>query len=184
MIEGLKAAGFAAYGIFVPSLKAAGAGAFVAAQLGQGGHAAVINATAFSARGADGTTPLDGAWPVFQVALSTARRSDWLGETKGLSPADLAMHVVLPEVDGRIFAGVVSFKSPGKRDPDLQFSRFAHRVDLDRVAAVVAKVVAWHRLAKTATHTRKVAVVRVAVEKWRNARPAVPVAPALPPYQQ
>jgi cobaltochelatase CobN len=39
------------------------------------------------------------------------------------------MHVVLPEVDGRLFAGLVSFKSPGKRDPDLQFSRFAHRAD-------------------------------------------------------
>ncbi len=32
----------------------------------------------------------------------------------GLSPADLAMHVVLPEVDGRIFAGVASFKSPSR----------------------------------------------------------------------
>jgi len=159
LIAGFTAAGFAAYGVFVPSLKAAGAGAFVAAQLADGHHAAVINATAFSARGVDGTTPLDGAWPVFQVALSTARRSDWLGATKGLSPADLAMHVVLPEVDGRIFAGVVSFKSPGRRDPDLQFSRFGHRADGGRVAAVVARVVAWHQLAQTPVAARRVAVV-------------------------
>ncbi len=70
---------------------------------------------------------------------------------RGLSPADLAMHVVLPEVDGRIFAGVASFKSPGRRDPDLQFARFAHRADPDRIAAVVARVTAWASLATTPT---------------------------------
>ena len=53
---------------------------------------------------------------MFQVALSTARREDWAASLRGLSPADLAMHVVLPEVDGRLLAGVVSFKSPGERD--------------------------------------------------------------------
>ena len=86
----------------------------------------------------DGATPLDATGcPVFQVALSTARKRDWAASERGLSPADLAMHVVLPEVDGRLFAGVVSFKSPGRRDPDLQFSRFAHRADPARVQAVV-----------------------------------------------
>ena len=160
LIAGFAAAGFVAYGIFVPSLKASGAGAFVAAQLAEARHAAVINATAFSAKGADGATPLDGpGCPVFQVALATARRRDWLGATRGLSPADLAMHVVLPEVDGRIFAGIASFKSPGRRDPDLQFARFAHRADAERVQAIVARVTAWHELAKTATAERKIAIV-------------------------
>ena len=158
MITGLAARGFAAYGIFAPSLKSAG-GAFVAAALRAHPHAAVVNATAFSAKGADGTSPLDTQAPVFQIALSTARRRDWVEATRGLSPSDLAMHVVLPEVDGRLFAGVASFKSPGKRDPDLQFSRFAHRADAGRVAAVIDRVAAWHRLATTAPADRKIAVV-------------------------
>ncbi|MDW4662849.1 cobaltochelatase subunit CobN, partial [Escherichia coli] len=89
-----------------------------------------VNATAFSAAGEDGKTPFDAAsCPVFQVALSTARREDWALSLRGLSPGDLAMHVVLPEVDGRLFAGVVSFKQPGERDPDLQFAHLAHRPD-------------------------------------------------------
>jgi len=46
---------------------------------------------------------------VFQVALATNPRAAWEGSDRGLSPADLAMHVVLPEVDGRIFGAVVSF---------------------------------------------------------------------------
>ncbi len=105
-------------------------------------------------------SPLDGpGCPVFQVALSTARRRDWAVAERGLSPADLAMHVVLPEVDGRIFAGAVSFKSPGKRCPDLQYSRFAHRADPARVAAVADRVAAWHRLARTPAPERRLALV-------------------------
>jgi cobaltochelatase CobN len=160
LITGLQQAGFNAYGLFAPTLKSARAVAFITAALRAEPHQAVINATAFSARGADGTSPLDAAGcPVFQVALSTARRRDWAGSARGLTPADLAMHVVMPEVDGRLFAGVASFKSPGKRDPDLQFSRFAHRADPDRIAAIIARVQGWTRLAITPTADRRLAVV-------------------------
>lgn len=156
----LAARGFVVSALFVPSLKAAGAGAFLAEALGALRPVAVVNATAFSGKGSDGASPLDAAGvPVFQVALSTARRRDWAGSARGLSPADLAMHVVLPEVDGRLFAGVVSFKSPGKRDPDLQFSRFAHRADAGRVALVADRVAAWHRLAQADADERRVGFV-------------------------
>jgi cobaltochelatase CobN len=160
LILALQQAGFAAYGLFAPTLKSARAVDFITAALRAEPHQAVINATAFSARGTDGTSPLDAAGcPVFQVALSTARRRDWAGSARGLSPADLAMHVVMPEVDGRLFAGVASFKSPGKRDPDLQFSRFAHRADADRIAAIVARLQGWTTLATTPTADRRLAVV-------------------------
>ena len=160
LIRAFRAQGIAAFGIFAPSLKAHGFADWLAPQLAANPPLAIINATAFSARGEDGATPFDAApCPVFQVALSTARRRDWMTSTRGLSPADLAMHVVLPEVDGRLFAGLLSFKSPGKRDPELQFSRFAHRADLARVAAVVARVKGWLRLAETPRDERKLAVI-------------------------
>ena len=160
LIAALRAKGVAAYGVFVPSLKASGAAAFLADAFAAVPPVAIINATAFSGRGADGTTPLDAPQcPVFQVALSTARRRDWAGSERGLAPADLAMHVVLPEVDGRIFAGLISFKSPGKRDPDLQFSRFAHRADLGRINQVVARVLGWLRLAAVPMAEKSVAIV-------------------------
>ncbi|MBC2834315.1 cobaltochelatase subunit CobN [Paragemmobacter straminiformis] len=160
LFSALRARGFAVSGLFVPSLKAGGAAAFLAGAFAALKPVAVVNATAFSGRGPDGTSPLDAAGgPVFQVALSTARRRDWAGSARGLSPADLAMHVVLPEVDGRLFAGVVSFKSPLKRDPDLQFSRFAHRADAGRVALVADRVAAWHRLATAQASGRCLAFV-------------------------
>ena len=158
LIRALRASGFRALGLFAPTLKGAHA-AWVRAALQTLAPAAIVNATAFSAKGDDGTSPLDGDAPVFQVALSTARRRDWQGAERGLSPADLAMHVVLPEVDGRIFAGIASFKSPGRRDPDLQFSRFAHRADPGRIAAIAARVTAWHRLRSTPRPDRHIAVI-------------------------
>ncbi len=160
LITALRAAGFTAIGMFVPSLKSPSAREFLSDALVQAEPVAIINATAFSGRGEDGTSPLDVAGcPVFQVALSTARRSEWAKAERGLSPADLAMHVVLPEVDGRIFTGVVSFKSPQKKDTDLQFSRFAHRADTGRIAKVVARVKGWHRLRQTPAPDRKIALV-------------------------
>lgn len=160
LIHELRAHDFAACGVFAPSLKAAGFPAWLTGRIGPRPPVAVVNLTAFSARDDDGATPFDAfAAPVWQVALSTARRSDWAGSERGLSPADLAMHVVLPEVDGRLFAGLVSFKSPGPRDRDLQYSRFAHRADRERVAAVVGKIAARHRLACTPAAERQLALV-------------------------
>lgn len=160
LVHALRAAGFQAYGAFAPSLKAPGVADWLSAHLTANPPVAVINATAFSAKSDDGATPFDAATcPVFQVALSTARRRDWAASDRGLSPADLAMHVVLPEVDGRLFAGIVSHKSPGKKHPELQFSRFAHRADAARIQAVVDRVSHWHRLATTSAPDRKLAII-------------------------
>ncbi len=160
MFDALRAKGFDPFGLFVPSLKAPGAAAFLHGALAKVAPQAIVNLTAFSGKGADGHSPLDApGCPVFQVALSTARRRDWAEAERGLSPADLAMHVVLPEVDGRLFAGVISFKSPGKRDPDLQFSRFTHRADRARIAAVVDRIAGWTALRTTPKPLRQLGVV-------------------------
>lgn len=161
LIRALRARGFQAIAIFVPSLKHPGAAAWIKQQLRTLAPAAIVNATAFSAQGRDGApSPLNTAnAPVFQVALSTARKKDWTIGERGLSPADLAMHVVLPEVDGRLFAGLVSFKSPGKKDPDLEYSQFAHRADQPLINAAADKVLAWYRLAQTPPPERRIAMV-------------------------
>ncbi|MDX3965264.1 MAG: cobaltochelatase subunit CobN [Bradyrhizobium sp.] len=160
LIAALRERGFDAYGVFVGSLKAPGVADWLRAHLAQNPPAAIVNATAFSAIGDDGTTPFDAAaCPVFQVALSTAQREDWAESLRGLSPGDLAMHVVLPEVDGRLFAGVVSFKSAAMRDADLQFSHLAHTPDAERVKAVAARVAAWRRLAETPAGEKRLAIV-------------------------
>ena len=147
VIRAFRARGYEAVGLFAPSLKAPKSAKWLAEQVVALSPAAIVNATAFSGKGAKGTSPLDAAGvPVFQVALATSRRKAWAEAERGLSPADLAMHVVLPEVDGRIAAGIVSFKEPGKRDPQLEYSRFAHRPEQERIETVVNRVSGWIRL--------------------------------------
>ncbi|MBV9563820.1 MAG: cobaltochelatase subunit CobN, partial [Bradyrhizobium sp.] len=160
LIEALRQRGFVAYGVFAPSLKTPGVADWLRSQFAAQPPAAIVNATAFSAMGEDGTTPFDAlSCPVFQVALSTARREDWAASLRGLSPADLAMHVVLPEIDGRILAGVVSFKSLEARDPDLQVALAAHRADEARVSAAVARVASWRRLATMPVRDKRLAII-------------------------
>ncbi len=147
LIRSLRARGFEAVGLFAPSLKAPAAADWLREQVVALAPSAIINATSFSGKGASGTSPLDAAnVPVFQVALATSRRKAWAEAERGLSPADLAMHVVLPEVDGRISAGIASFKEPGKRDPHLEYSRFAHRAEPERIEAIIDRVSGWLNL--------------------------------------
>jgi cobaltochelatase CobN len=69
------------------------------------------------------------------------------------------MHVVLPEVDGRLFAGPRQPQIPRQTHPELQFSRFAHRADAARIQAVVDRVTHWHRLATTPAQDRHLAII-------------------------
>ena len=77
LIAAFRARGFSAAGLFVPSLKDPKAAEWTRQALRRISPVAVLNATAFSARGIDRSSPLDVAGcPVFQIALSTARRRD------------------------------------------------------------------------------------------------------------
>jgi cobaltochelatase CobN len=152
--------GFDTLSIFVPSLKAPQVRDQVDHWVRGLAPVAIINATAFSARGEGIDTPLDGTGvPVFQLALATSGRAAWASASRGLSPADLAMHVVLPELDGRVFAGVASFKEAGTRDPALEFSRSLHCADPHRIEAIVARVAGWIALAQKPVGDRRVALI-------------------------
>ena len=160
LFDALRHRGFRVLGLFAPSLKAPEAAAWMTRQIAHLGPVAIVNATAFSGKGTAGASPLDaGGVPVFQVALATSTRDAWATAERGLSPADLAMHVVLPEVDGRILAGVASFKEPQAQDPALQYARYAHAADVGRVGAVADRVKAWADLAATPARDRALALV-------------------------
>nr|MDJ0639057.1 cobaltochelatase subunit CobN [Paracoccaceae bacterium] len=160
LFKAFRARGHAVLGLFAPSLKAPEAAGWLRRHVEALQPSAIVNLTAFSGKGADGTSPLDaGDAPVFQVALATSTRDAWAKAERGLSPADLAMHVVLPEVDGRILGGVASFKEPGPRDDALQFARFEHVPERNRIDAIADRVEGWLRLARTPVATRRPALV-------------------------
>ncbi|MEO9826439.1 MAG: cobaltochelatase subunit CobN [Paracoccaceae bacterium] len=160
LFDALRAKGLRARAFFVPSLKAPEAAAWLSEKLESLAPAAIINATAFSGKTGDGASPLDASGaPVFQIALATSTQQAWAEAERGLSPTDLAMHVVLPEVDGRLFAGVASFKEPQARDPELQFAPYVHTPAPSRIEAITTRVTAQIALATKAPSRRKTALV-------------------------
>ena len=153
--------GLAPAPLVITSLKEPAAAAFVRDALARLAPAAIVTTTAFAAGGAPGeATPLDGPGvPVFQAVLAITKRAAWRDSPRGLGAADLAMHVVLPELDGRVLAGAVAFKDPLPALEGLAFTAFANRPEPDRIAAVAERVAALVHLAATKRAERRVAVL-------------------------
>ena len=171
LIRAFEAEGVQAMGLFLPSLKDRAAADWLRSILAGLAPMAIVNATAFSGRGALGS-PLDvPGVPVFQVIHATSDRAAWAGSERGLSAADLAMHVALPELDGRINAGVISFKEVVETEPALQIRLQRHSPDADRTRAVVARVLNWCRLQRLPSSERRVALVLSTYpgKEWRLA---------------
>ena len=161
LANALEARGFAVTCAYVTSLKDAAVRAPLSELISREKFDIILNATAFSARlDEDGGGVLDEAdAPVLQVVLAGAGAEAWAASTRGLSPADLAMHVALPEIDGRILTRAISFKQAQPRDENLQFSRVVHAPMDDRVAFVADLASAWAKLRRTPSGDRRLACV-------------------------
>ena len=157
----LAARGLDAEAIYVPSLKAPGAADFLRARLAARPPRVVLNATAFSAAADDGSgSPLECAdTALLQVVMAGSRREQWEKDSRGLGASDLAMHVVLPEADGRLSAGAISFKESDTWIEELAFSAYLHKPAEDLIAGVADLAAGWVRLAVTPRENRKVALV-------------------------
>jgi cobaltochelatase CobN len=156
----LAARGLAPAPLVVTSLKDDEAAVFLREALGRLDPALIVTTTAFAAGHVGEPTPLDGPGvPVFQVISATTRRTAWRDSSRGLGAADLAMHVVLPELDGRILAGAIAFKDPLPAHDMLAFTALASRPEADRVAMVADRIAALVRLRATPRAERRVAVL-------------------------
>lgn len=156
----LEAEGMAALPVFVSSLRDPAAVEPVVAALRRLAPAAVVTATAFASGSEGGEALFDriGA-PVFQVVPATTRREAWANGPRGLAPADLAMHVVLPELDGRILAGAISFKDQGALDDRLDIRLQVNRPEPDRIAQVARRIAAHLQLQATPRADRRLAIL-------------------------
>lgn len=144
--------------IFVTSLKDARSIAFLRSVLAATPPEVIVNATAFAtATATDESGVLASAdCPILQVAQAGVTREHWEQSGRGLNPRDLAMHVVLPEVDGRVFAGAVAFK---QRGGDAEFAPTVYQPLQDRIDAVADLAQAWVRLRHLKRDQRRVAII-------------------------
>jgi cobaltochelatase CobN len=156
----LTARGLAPAPIFVTSLKDGEVAEFLRAALDRLDPAVIVTTTAFAAGNIGEPTALDGPdVPVLQVVCATTRRAAWRGSARGLGAADLAMHVVLPELDGRVLAGAIAFKDPLPPQETLAFTALASRPETDRVAMVADRIAALAHLRVLPRGERRVAVL-------------------------
>ncbi|MFJ1311198.1 cobaltochelatase subunit CobN [Agrobacterium sp. P15N1-A] len=157
LFEALSQRGFAPLPIFVSGLKDGEAIRFLETVLPDLKPAAIITATAFASQtNDDGTTLFDRLGvPVFQVVMATTRRDGWAENARGLNPSDLAMHVVLPELDGRILAGAISFK---RARVDGRAS-LLNVPEADRVEQVANRIAAFLRLRNALPRDRRIVIL-------------------------
>jgi cobaltochelatase CobN len=155
----LDARGLNAVCLYVTSLKDERSIAFLRAALAAYPPDIIVNATAFATATVNddaGVLSASGC-PILQVAQAGITRASWENSTRGLLPRDLAMHVVLPEVDGRIFAHAIAFKE--RSESGAGFAPTVFRPVEDRVAASADLARAWVRLRRAPSAERRVAVI-------------------------
>jgi cobaltochelatase CobN len=161
LARSLRDKGFAVTSIFVTSLKDEAALSPLRAFLDRQRFDVVLNATAFSARldTSEGTAldALDA--PIIQVVLAGVSLEAWRASQRGLGPSDLAMHVALPEIDGRILSRAISFKAAGARDPQIEFAAVAHRPLADRVDFAAELARRWASLRRKPSSDKRLACV-------------------------
>lgn len=123
--------------------------------------ALVLNTTSFAASAIDDPEPfvLAGDAPVMQVILSSASRESWLNDNQGLNARDIAMHIALPEVDGRIITRAISFKGLAYRCAQTEVDVVRYQPDAERIAFVAELSRHWCRLRHIRNGEKRLALV-------------------------
>jgi cobaltochelatase CobN len=162
VIDALGRAEVNALPLYVTSLKDRSVAALTAELLDQSGAEVVLNATGFaiSSPNKPGPTPLEGDDRiVLQMVFSGSSEAAWTESTAGLSARDLAMNVVLPEIDGRILSRAVAFKAKQRFDEHCQIDVIGYQAVPDRIRFVAYLARSWIRLRKAKVENRLMAIL-------------------------
>ncbi len=163
VIDGVQRRGLNAVPVFVASLKDPECRAVVETLFSEKPPAVVLNATAFalSKAGEEHRPTILDRWgaPVLQMVFSSSSEEGWRESDQGLGARDLAMHVVLPEVDGRILARAVSFKEQCAFDETIQAAPMRFVPKPDRVEFVAALAARWAALAAMPNRDKRAALI-------------------------
>jgi cobaltochelatase CobN len=146
--------------IFVSSLKDPDAIAFLRAELAEVNPDVIVNTTGFSARRTSTGSVLDASGvTVLQAIFAGATEAQWKENPRGLAAADLAMNIVLPELDGRLITRAIACKQEGALRADLEFAPRSHMPLPSRVSFVAALAANFVKLRKSPRARRKIACV-------------------------
>jgi cobaltochelatase CobN len=160
MVQALASRGIGCDALYVASLKDEDSVSAIHAALSKNPPDVILNFTSFAAGVQEASDPLKiYDCPILQVTLAGGSEATWRGSSAGLGPRDLAMNVVLPELDGRIAARAVSFKSDSHWHEACQCRIATHSPVPDRIAFVADLASSWIKLHRTEASKRNIAIV-------------------------
>jgi cobaltochelatase CobN len=100
--------------------------------------------------------------PVIQAVCCTSSRATWLESDSGLTPLDAATQVAIPEFDGRLLGGVISFKERDAVGSPVGVPVPRYVADPERCARVAGLAVNHARLRHLPASERRVALLLTA----------------------
>ncbi len=165
MLVALADVGLNALALAVDSLKNPDSHAAVQALAAEHRVAVVLNATNFAVASLDGVDDdaspalLAGDAPVLQLITAGCPREQWLADAHGLAPRDLAMQVVLPEVDGRILTRAISFKGLAWRCEHTELDVVRYQPEPERMAFVAELARRWCVLRDKPNADKRIALI-------------------------
>jgi cobaltochelatase CobN len=159
LIQQLESQGLTTHAIYVSSLKDKSCQSFLREHFAQHPADVIINATSFAVGNPEQDVLAQQGCPVLQVTLGGNTEEQWWDSTAGLAAKDLAMSVVLPELDGRIYGGVISFKADHLWHEKTQCRIITYKHVANRIARVAALAKNWAQLRTTAPHNKRIAII-------------------------
>ncbi|MBV4494957.1 cobaltochelatase subunit CobN [Pseudomonas sp. SWRI12] len=157
----LQAAGLNPLPIAVASLKEPACLALVENWLDEVEAGVILNTTGFaqSSPEAPHLRPFRRNIPVIQAICAQDNEPGWRANEQGLGPRDLAMHIALPELDGRIISRPISFKDLAWRSERSQSDVVCYRAAPERMDFVAALAQRWTTLARLPIGQKRVALI-------------------------
>ncbi|RLU11431.1 cobaltochelatase subunit CobN [Pseudomonas prosekii] len=157
----LQAAGLNPLPIAVASLKEPGCLTVVEDLLDEVEAAVILNTTGFaqSSPEAPHLRPFRRNIPVIQAICAQDNEPGWRASEQGLGPRDLAMHIALPELDGRIISRPISFKDLAWRSERSQSDVVCYRAQPQRMDFVAELARRWIDLARVPNAEKRIALI-------------------------
>ncbi len=157
----LQAQGLNPLPIAVASLKEAACLAQVEDWLDEAGVSVILNTTGFAQSNPESpqARPFRRDVPVLQALCALDSEEQWQGNAQGLGPRDLAMHIALPELDGRLITRPISFKGLAWRSERSQSDVVCYRAHLPGMDFVAELARRWCELQRTPAAHKRVALV-------------------------
>ena len=97
--------------------------------------------------------------PVIQAMLSSTLEEDWAASTQGLNSRDLAMQVVLPEMDGRIISRAISFKTEDKFNQRCETTVVRYALHHERAQWLAGLVKRYSELSLKPNKAKRIALI-------------------------